>query len=200
MSDDNNPDQVLWELRKPNWDAWNKTKQTRLWQAVALACNLDPSNFQLFGAPQLSRAFKQPPQQFEDLLTMAKGSIGAGGILKLLSKSDEGLEEGEIKLSIFASWLKTVPHTPPPEFTWQPEAITLSNMNWPWGRHETDLLRKLAAAANKFWARYLPDDPSTAPTNQQIIDWLIEQGVAMRTAEIMATILRADGLQTGPRK
>ena len=33
-----------------------------------------------------------------------------------------------------------------------------------------------------------------------IFDWLKQQGVADRTAEVMATILRADGLPTGPRK
>jgi hypothetical protein len=73
-------------------------------------------------------------------------------------------------------------------------------MDWPWGRHETALLRKLAAAAQRFWRNYNSADPTTAPTNQQVIDWLKGQGVSERTAEIMATILRADGLPTGPRK
>lgn len=71
---------------------------------------------------------------------------------------------------------------------------------WPWGNYETELLRKLSAAANKFWTLYDPADQSTAPTNQQVIDWLIEQDVSKRNAEAMATILRADGLPTGPRK
>ena len=37
---------------------------------------------------------------------MAKGSIGANGVLKLVSRSEEGLEESEVKLSNFATWLK----------------------------------------------------------------------------------------------
>lgn len=198
-SDSSQTDQVFGGLRKPVWDEWRKVKQARLWQAVALACNIDPSNFQL-GGLSLVRLFSNQPTEFDDLLTMAKGSIGAGGILKPLPQSVGTLEEREVKLSNFAAWLKTVPHKPPSEFPWHPEAIALSNMNWPWGRHETHLLRKLAAAADKFWTQYLPDDPSTAPTNQQVIDWLKEQGVTVRTAEIMATILRADGLPSGPRK
>lgn len=198
--DDSNAMQDLWAHRKPNWDDWKIAKQARLWHAVALACDLDPSNYQLFNAPQLAPMMKAPPRQFEDLLIMAKGAIGAGGILKLASKSDEGLEESEVKLSNFATWLKSISHQPPPQFLWQPEAITFSNMDWPWGRHETALLQKLAAAAHRFWKNYDPSDTTTAPTNQQVIDWLKGQGVAERTAEVMATILRADGLPTGPRR
>ena len=72
--------------------------------------------------------------------------------------------------------------------------------NWPWGNHETELLRQLANAARLFWINYDPTDPSTAPTNEQVKNWLVNKGVAPRTAEIMATILRADGLRPGPRK
>lgn len=71
---------------------------------------------------------------------------------------------------------------------------------WPWGSHETQLLRHLAAAADRFWKNYDPSDPTTAPTNQEVIDWLVEHGVARRNAEVMASILRADGLHPGPRK
>lgn len=194
------PEHVLWALREPNWDDWKYAKQVRLWQAVALACDLDPSNFQLFNAPQLARMMKHPPREFEELLAMAKSCIGASGILKPISKSEDGLDESEVKLSNFAAWLKSIEHQPPTEFHWQSEAITFRNMDWPWGRYETDLLRKLAEAAHKFWNNFDPSDPTTAPTNQQVIDWLKGQGVSDRTAEIMATLLRADGLPTGPRK
>jgi len=66
-----------WGPCKPNWDAWQSAKQARLWHAVALACDLDPGNFQLFDRPQLAKPFKEPPRQFEDLLGLAKGNIGA---------------------------------------------------------------------------------------------------------------------------
>lgn len=70
---------------------------------------------------------------------------------------------------------------------------------WPWGDHETKLLRLLAAAAEKHWKLYDPTDASTAPKNKTVVTWLMAQGVAGRSAEVMATILRADGLPTGPR-
>lgn len=73
---------------------------------------------------------------------------------------------------------------------------------WPWGNHETEKLRHLEAAAKKYWANYDPDDPSSAETNETVVTWLMtERGVASRhMAEAIASILRADGLPTGPRK
>lgn len=72
--------------------------------------------------------------------------------------------------------------------------------NMPWAGHRTVRLQRLAAAAAKFWKLYDPADPSTAPTNKAVEDWLIEQGESPRIAQAMATILRADGLPPGPRK
>lgn len=75
-----------------------------------------------------------------------------------------------------------------------------SERRWPWGNHETELLRKLALAAERFWKLYDPNDPTTAPISEQVIEWLKQQGVADRTAEKMAQILRANGLPSGRRK
>lgn len=71
---------------------------------------------------------------------------------------------------------------------------------WPWGSHETRLLRHLAEAAHQWWSTYDPDDLSTAPTNEEVAAWLGEREVSKRVAQIMAQILRADGIPTGPRK
>ena len=71
---------------------------------------------------------------------------------------------------------------------------------WPWGTHETSLLRHLGAAADRWWKLYDPERPDTAPTNKEVIDWLMaEKGVTENIAKAIATILRADGLRTGPR-
>jgi hypothetical protein len=77
-----------------------------------------------------------------------------------------------------------------------PSAPTL----WPWGDYDTKLLRELAAAAERYWKNYDPSDSTTAPTNDQVISWLLERGVAKRNAQIIASMLRADGLRPGPRK
>ena len=105
------------------------------------------------------------------------------------------------------------PAVPPPEFflRWAPEKgfttppkladiASPRPAGWPWGKYETELLHHLAAAVNKFWKNYDPSDPTTAPTNDQVIDWLVEQGVSKTIASAIATILHADGLPRGPRK
>lgn len=79
-----------------------------------------------------------------------------------------------------------------------PESMT---RNWPWGTHHTEALSHLEAAANRFWKLYDPTDDSTAPTNKQVSDWLqSERKVSAKMADSIASILRADGLPTGPRK
>jgi len=75
-----------------------------------------------------------------------------------------------------------------------------ANQTWPWGLHETELLRKLRAAADRFWVNYDESDASTAPTNDQVVAWLENQGVSTNISKAMATILRADGIAPGPRK
>jgi hypothetical protein len=71
---------------------------------------------------------------------------------------------------------------------------------WPWGSHHTDLLGHLEAAGKQWWVRYDPTDPSTAPTNEMVAEWLrFERNVSREKAQAIASILRADGLRTGPR-
>lgn len=189
---------ALWGRMKPNWETWQSVKTAQLWEAASLACDYDPSNFKIGGMPVI-RFIGGLPKPIQELLDMAKGAIGAGS-LTLANKSNDGIEEREVKLTHFATWLQLIGHQPPAEFPWLPETLPTGGYVWPWGRHETDLLRKLAAAADKFWKNYDPGEPSTAPTNQDVAGWLMKQGVAERNAKVMASILRPDGLPTGPRK
>lgn len=61
-------------------------------------------------------------------------------------------------------------------------------------------LAHLISACHQFWSTYDPEDPTTAPTNAEVQDWLSAQGVAERVAEVMAQILRPEGLPSGPRR
>lgn len=76
-----------------------------------------------------------------------------------------------------------------------------ANGRWPWGSHETELLRQLEAAALRFWGEtYDPDDDETAPTNEQVAEWLLPRvGNSRRIADAIATLLRKDGLRSGRR-
>jgi hypothetical protein len=70
---------------------------------------------------------------------------------------------------------------------------------WPWGDHHTALLGHLADAAQRFWVNVDPADNTTAPTNDAVASWLVQQGVSKRMADAMASMLRPDWLPTGPR-
>lgn len=202
MNNESTPvyEQNPWAPRRPVWDDWKSATYLRLWEAISLACDLDPKQFNLRDSSQLCRIFNKPPQHFEDLIIMAKGNIGSSGILKPISINNEGIEECKVSLANFGAWAKSIKFALPPEFPRQDEETAPLSKGWPWGDYETDLLRKLAAAANRFWKNYDPSDNTTAHTNEEVADWLKEQGVSVRTAESIATILRADGLPTGPRK
>jgi hypothetical protein len=72
---------------------------------------------------------------------------------------------------------------------------------WPWGNHDTEALGYLAAAAEKWWSLYDANDPTTAPTNNNVAEWLIaEYNLSSQRAHAIASLLRADGLRNGPRK
>jgi hypothetical protein len=76
-----------------------------------------------------------------------------------------------------------------------------SDHRWPWGSHHTQYLGYLEAAARKWWVLYDPSDPTTAPTNEMVSDWLRkEHNLSKEKARSIASMLRPDGLPTGPRQ
>jgi hypothetical protein len=66
--------------------------------------------------------------------------------------------------------------------------------------HSTKLLEMLHGANYEFWSDYKPSDRNSAPTNEEVREWLKGQRVSPPIASAMATILRADGLKTGRKK
>lgn len=87
--------------------------------------------------------------------------------------------------------------SPPPP---KPQNVT-TVARWPWGDYTTTALEHLSAAANRFWLHYDPTDNTTAPTNEEVSNWLkSEYKVSGTLANSIASILRPDGLPTGPRK
>lgn len=188
-----------WAAPPVDWGKWGKQQTARLWQTAALFCNVSPESLEnSFFPGKLDTFFHRVPDNVAELIGLAKAAIGSR-ILRVKALDGSALEDAEVNLTVFTSWACDIGKKPPHGFPWQPE-MDLSMRVWPWGGYETDLLRKLAMAVDRFWKRYDPGDPTTAPTNKEVAEWLASQGVATRTAEVMATILRADGLPTGPRK
>jgi hypothetical protein len=185
--------------REPDWSHWRTKSDAPLWCAVCLACNIDPEQFIVKGQrlPSPLGLYSTPAAV---LLDLARSCIATGGLLRPIEVNGIDIDSSKVSLANFVTWLDSIKHPLPAEFPWVPEAPDFTNLVWPWGRHSTGALRKLAEVANKLWKDYDPDDPSSAPTNRQVIEWLTGQGVAKRTAEVMATILRPEDLPMGPRK
>lgn len=188
-----------WAIPPVDWGKWGRQKTARLWQASALFSNVPPEQCEFpFSPGAFDTFFNRVPGSVIELLNLAKAAIGSRA-LRVKPLDGHTLEDAEVDLIAFTSWACDIGKKPPADFPWR-ATMDLSLRAWPWGSYETELLKKLALAADRFWNLYDPSDPTTAPTNEQVSDWLREQGVATRTAEIMATILRADGLSTGPRR
>jgi hypothetical protein len=84
----------------------------------------------------------------------------------------------------------------------QHQPVETPTGRWPWGNHHTELLGHLEAAAKRYYCvNYVPTDATTAPINKDVAEWLItERKVSQKMADSIASILRPDGLPTGPRK
>lgn len=79
---------------------------------------------------------------------------------------------------------------------------TSDSTKWPWGTHETNLLRCLEAVAKRWWADYEPDQPNSAPRNVDIDEWIqadFAPSMTKNMREAVITILRADSAPVGRR-
>lgn len=153
-----------WAMPPVDWEKWGMQRTARLWQAAALFCNVPPEKLEIpFFPGSLDTIFTRVPGGVIELLDLAKAAVGSR-TLRIKSMDGHALEDAEVDLTAFTSWACDIGKKPPPDFPWQ-ATMDLSLRAWPWGSYETELLRKLALAADRFWKRYEPSDPSTASTN-----------------------------------
>ena len=121
----------------------------------------------------------------------------------LKAKRQNKFQNQQFSRDALIAWLRSTGLTSiyPFDTTLQAAAQSSAATRWPWGDHHTELLGHLDAAARKFWNGYKPADPKrTAPKSTEVISWLVEERkVSKSQASAMATLLRADGLKTGPR-
>ncbi len=134
---------------------------------------------------------------FVHLLERARNALGRD--LKTNRHCIEDPERSEVDLATFGYWAASIGIPLPQHMPRLGIEGAVHVAGWPWGQYDTQLLRILAKAVDKFWKNYDPADPTTAPTNDTVTAWLKQEGVATRTAEVMASIMRADDLRTGPR-
>lgn len=120
----------------------------------------------------------------------------------LASRHQPKFENQKFDRSAVVCWLNAIGMKSLYQFDRKAAALqpTISS-RWPWGGHHTELLGHLEAAALKFWVNYDPTDATTAPTNAAVAEWLQSDRKVSRTmADAIASMLRVDGLPTGPRK
>lgn len=125
--------------------------------------------------------------QFADEQRVAIKEYDHGRVIKWRQKEEDREERLELPLQRH------------PESAGQPP-VSDTEGRWPWGVYETKYLGHLDAAVRKFWLNYDPSDTTTAPTNAQVKNWLLGQGVTERVADVIATMIRVDGLPPGPRR
>jgi hypothetical protein len=120
----------------------------------------------------------------------------------LESDSRSGFETQRFSRSEIARWISDIGVKSIYQFDKsKTTASQVTTARWPWGEYETTLLGHLEAAALRYWVKYDPDDAMTAQTNATVAEWLVEhRNVSKKMAEAIASILRPDGLPTGPRK
>ncbi|MFM0141284.1 hypothetical protein [Paraburkholderia sp. RL18-085-BIA-A] len=200
--------------RRPNWNRWAHISEATIRELVSLSENIDPDKVEWGRGAEFGTAPAES-QSFNDRLFVAARNAGIGKPLAIVSgPSENPTIDATIMVEEFVAWAAKnrwrLPaalveffgeYNPPYDPYWDsPSASRSVPSKWPWGDHDTRLLRQMDAAAQKFWSLYDPADPSTAPTNKDVVEWLVTQKVTERTAEAMATILRANDLPAGRRK
>lgn len=204
------------DVRRPTeqeWDKWARMPQIPLWQAVALFCEIEPSSLPVEGVWRLAPV-DSPASIFWDRFEIAI-AYQRSGSLKCVGDRGALHTDFVVQAGDFAVWWVDSGWLIPSDLyeRWDAQApgsassaVLPAGGAWPWGSHETELLRWLAAAAKKFWVNYEPSDPTTAVTSDEVVTWLRKQQtsdgrqISLRVAEIMAQLLRPPELPTGPRK
>ena len=192
---------TYWSTSKPNWNDWSRVSRCRLWEAVALACDVDPVIFQPYGLTAdaaVDSVLTPEPESVRNLIDIAKIAV-ASGTLRTIKVKISNTMQSEIELSSFTAWLQAIGYKPPDGYFWTASRLEEGSHQWPWGSYQTASLQLLAQAADKFWKNYNPHDPSTAPKNEEVKGWLEAKGMSSRMSEIVATMLRADNLPAGRR-
>jgi hypothetical protein len=198
-------DEGFFPLSEAAWSRWASVRRLAVGEACALLFELDPDRLPALATLLHNHAAFSPAlRPFAKAVSHATRQLGSRlPVVELRADALASL----VEVTDFIRWAGQMGLAVPARFPGQAredEAATATGSKWPWGQHETRLLRALEDAG-KFWrtveegGNYDPDDPSSAPTNDQVVTFLARKGVSDKVARAMATILRADNLPVGPR-
>jgi hypothetical protein len=204
--------------KTPDWIVWKHAATVELLEGVLLSLNIDPADYRWCcgaGLPKYAGPHDERTHRASAALNLAKNDdrckhISGRRLVALRNVGQPGKllpgyvypasDDTKVQLLEFVQWSQTVEWSIPEPLKELIGSSPSASNRWPWGTYETKYLRSLADAARRFWVNYDPADDTTAARNEDVVDWLIEEhGISKRIAEAMATILRVDGLKTGPR-
>lgn len=196
-----------------DWEKWRTMPRIVLWEAAALSCGQPPEAAKKhLNLNEIDGEIANPlrvtwASLFNDRIEMLRRNTSKGNALYILgAHCYPNSNHLEIDTVQFATFARNHAWEVPAELLALASAPTIAarattSGQWPWGTHNTRLLTVLQQAAEKWWVNYDPTDPTSAPTNEVVVTWIVTKNLASENlAKAMATILRADGLQTGPRK
>ena len=188
--------------RKPDWEWWGNVDEVTVIEAVALSMDVDPNKLHYRKPPGTMGVVevRDESPEFDKRFSLAIRNLK---VLEARGRYDvDEFENCSVKLVKFTAVALSWNWKIPPEMAAlaEPDKRDAKILEWPWGSRETKLLGHLAEAAKELWSRYDPTDATTAPTNIQVQDFLINRKVSKRVAQVMAQILRADELPSGNHK
>ena len=177
---------------KPRWEEWLQSPRIRLWQAVALSCDLRPAKILLARKnPLKHKIAPERCREYRRRLRVALRNLGDG-----LQPVGVGAPKSRcwIKLAEFGAWAVGMGWTLPDELL---RVKPGKSPAWPWGTYTTKLLGHLEAAVRAKWSNFNPANPDTAPLNEDVENFLKDRGVLPGTAVYIAKIIHSDDAPKG---
>ncbi|MBK7654930.1 MAG: hypothetical protein IPJ18_07120 [Betaproteobacteria bacterium] len=157
-----------WSHPKPNWEDWNRKNKCKLWEAVLLACNVDPAIYGLHGltADFEADSYLTPvPADVRSLLSYVKIAV-VNVDLRPVKRDPSNLMQSEIDMADFTAWLRTQGHQTPDGYPWIASELIPGKYQWPWGTYQTKDLELLAKAAGMMKTTIPPIIPQPQRTKQ----------------------------------
>jgi hypothetical protein len=194
-------------IRTPYWPKWKCYQFDKLYlaEAVALSCNIEPD---FLKEASQDCFYDDDFGEFDLRFDIAKDVAGEAFEAKRVPEKN-GLETIRVHLGDFVIWALKMQKLSPDIWLVMPAefvafAAERPAPKWPWGDHNTELLKHLAAAG-ELWEDYRRKARETAPRSKEVTNVLRarkykDETFPLRVAQVMAQILRADDVKRGRRK
>lgn len=137
-------------IATPDWEHWRLNPSPRLWEAVALTCDLDPDSriVELFLSDKNDRRLEQL-RLFGKRLRTAESNVDK------FSRDHSGRPPSlrHVEPEPFVAWVRDAAKWPVPRKFFPPPESGTTFPSWPWGDLETPDLRALREMVREYPSR-----------------------------------------------